>query len=278
MRILQLIIIFLLHTSITSCKENTNKETADVQIENTEPEITINELEHDFKKWWTYHSYNISLSSNFKALNEHSDTIDKKQFLEKLITGNYIPLKLNSNTKFETYKLFKLDSTANESIVNTIKSVSSINFKHFKMEGKSFPKFDLTDLDGNRYTNESTRGKTIILKTWFINCKSCVAEFPELNELVKRYQQKNDILFLSLALDSENELQDFLEGNNFNYQVIANQQEFIKEKLKLQIFPTHIIVDENGTILKVVNKASEMISFIENEKTSSENLPPPSPM
>jgi peroxiredoxin len=262
-----------------SCKEKekTEKKSISEKVENLEPKIEFNEIDSDFIKWWTYHSHNISLSSNFTGLNEKSDTIDKKQFLEKLTTGNYIPLKIKSDDKVEIYKLFKLDSNADKSIGSTIKNESLTNLKHFNMEGLPLPEFNFTDLNGNKYTNENTKGKTIILKTWFINCKACVAEFPELNELVENYKQRNDMIFLSLAQDSKAELENFLQKKDFEYQVVPNQKEFIDKKLNLQMYPTHIIVDKNGTIIIVVNKASEMISFLEKENKQTEKIPPPPP-
>lgn len=272
-----IITILLLSIFIFSCKMKSEKTQLSEKIENLEPRVNIKELESDFMKWWTYHSYNISLSSNFTGLNEQSDTIEKKQFLEKLITGNYIPLKLNDG--FETYKLFKLDSNAAKDIGNTIKNESLTKLKHLKMEGLPLPEFDFTDINGNSYNNENTKGKTIILKTWFIHCTACVAEFPELNEFVEKYKQRNDMIFVSLALDSKAELENFLQKKDFEYQVVPNQREFIMEKLNLQSYPTHLVVDKNGIIKKVANKASEMITFLENEKKLTEKIsPPPPPM
>lgn len=277
MKKLQLITILLLSIFVFSCNEKSKKTQFSEKVEMLEPKVNIGELTSDYMKWWTYHSYNISLSSNFVGLNEQSDTIDKKQFLENLITGNYIPLKIKSDDKAKTYRLFKLDSNADKSIRSTIKDKSLTELKYFKMEGLPLPEFNFTDLNENIYTNESTKGKTIILKTWFINCEACVAEFPELNEFVEKYKQRNDVIFLSLARDTKDELKNFLQKKHFEYQVVPNQREFIEKKLNSQLYPTHIIVDKNGIVLKVVNKASEMISFFENEKKLTEKIPPPPP-
>lgn len=269
-----LLVIFSFSCSVKSEKVS-NKE-----IVVLEPNVNLNELKTDFKKWWSYHYYTISLASNFTGINEQADTINKRQFLDALISGNYIPTRLKSNDRLETYKLFKLDGLVGKSIRSTIKNESVLTLKHFKMEGQSFPQFDFTDLKSNHYTNENTKGKIIILKTWFIACGACVAEFPELNELVKKYQHRNDILFVSLALDSKAKLEEFLNKKGFEYDVVPDQRGFIFKTLKLQTFPTHIVVDENGTILKVVNKASELISFLDNEKKLTEETlpPPPSPI
>ena len=272
----KIISILILSVFLFSCEEKAKTSKKSEKIENLKPNVDINEIKSDFRKWWTYHSYNIILSSNFTGLNEQSDTIRKKQFLEKLITGKYIPLKINTNEKIKTYKLFELDSTANESIGHTIRNESITNLKHFKMAGLQFPEFEFTDLNGNTFTNENTKGKTLILKTWFINCKACVAEFPELNDLVEKYKQKNDIIFVSLALETKAELETFLQEKEFNYQIVPNQKEFITKKLNLQIYPTHLIVDKNGTLINVANKASEMIEFLENDKKLTEKTSPSS--
>ncbi len=159
MRVSKIIAILILSILLFSCKEKSEKKSISEKVENLEPKVNFNEIESDFIIWWTYHSYNISLSSNFIGLNEKTDTIDRKQFLEKLITGYYIPLKLKSNDRFETYKLFKLDSNADKSIGSTIKNESLTNLKHLKMEGLPLPEFDFTDLNGNIYTNENTKEK-----------------------------------------------------------------------------------------------------------------------
>lgn len=266
----------LIAISITSCKEKSH-ENIDSK-EKFEPAVNVNDLTTNFQEWWTYYYFNIALSSNFSGLNEKSDTITKKQFLEKLITGNYIPLKMASNSESEAYKLFELDSNAHKDISTTIKNESLLSLKHFKMEGHEFPKFEFFDLNGNHYTNENTKGKTIVIKTWFIKCTACVAEFPELNEFVEANKQNNDIVFVSLALDSKSELESFLQKKDFEYQVVPKQKEFIR-KLDLQVYPTHLIIDKKGEIVKVVNRASEMIAFFEDEEKiqSTKKIPPPPP-
>lgn len=274
----QIVITLGLLILAVSCGKNSNENISVNEAEIFEPHINFDVLNPDFKKWWTYHYYNISLSADFIGITEQLDTISKKQFLEKLTSGSYLPLRLKSEEGLETYKLFKLDNSADESIGSTIKDESLLFLKQFELEGKPFVSFSFTDLKGNRYTNESTRGKTLILKTWFIGCTACIAEFPELNELVKKHELRNDMVFVSLALDSKTKLEEFLSKKDFDYEVVPEQGKFITKELKFNTYPTHIVIDENGIILKVVNKASEMISFLNShEKLTNKSLPPPPP-
>lgn len=275
MRIVKNLQILSILILLLSCTEKNNTTKYQKQ-EVLEPNIDLNTLKTDFIKWWVYYSDNISLSSDFVGLNEKSDTITKKLLLENLITGNYIPLKIKSNTQKDIYKLFKLDERTSVDIRTTIKSQSLTEFKYFKMEGQQFPNFEFVDLNGNYYNNENTRGKTILLKTWFINCAACVTEFPELNDFVDKYKEREDIIFLSLATNNKSDLNTFLQRKNFKYGVVPKQEKFI-EKLNLKIYPTHIIIDKKGIIKKVFNEASEMIAFfeVEENKKSLKKLPPP---
>lgn len=270
----EIIIVLILLIFAFACKEKADKKT-----EAFEPDVNFNIVKPDFKKWWSYHYYNVSLSAEFTGISEQSDTVTKKQFLDALISGKYIPLKLKAQGGRETYKLFKLDPSADESIGSTIKDEALVVLKHFEMEGKPFPQFDVTDLNNNQYTSENTKGKILVVKTWFIGCTACVAEFPELNELVAKYKNRTDVVFVSLATDVKPELEKFLNKKAFEYAVVSDQKEFILKTLSLDTYPTHIIVDKSGTILKVVNKASEMIAFLENESSLMDmnSLPPPPP-
>jgi peroxiredoxin len=223
------------------------------------PDVDFKEIEKNFSQWWTYQSNNITLSSNFIAIDDSSKIISKGDFLKKLTSGDFIPLKLISEESIPRYKLFKLDQTSEMDIRNTIKDTSYSEYRHFNMEGKTFPEFTLKDLNGIEYNNDNTKGKIVIVKCWFINCQTCVAEFPELNELVQKYQNRNDIVFVSLALDSKEKLNQFLSQKAFSYAVVSDQKQFINNELGIWSYPTHLIIDRSGKIFKVVNRADKMI-------------------
>lgn len=276
-----LIIISILLVSSSSCKEKSDKNPEQEKKEILKPLADFDNLISDYMKWWSYHYYEISLSSDFDALNEKSEKITKDEFLSKLTSGNYITIEMQSNNVSKTYKLFELPKNLDNGISSTIKNVSHQAYRLFKMEGTKFPPFNVVDLNGIVYNNEALKGKTTVIKTWFIACKPCIAEMPELNEFVEKYKNEDQIQFLSLALDKKPLLLDFLKKTKFEYAVIGEQKELIQDKLNLKAYPTHLIVDENGIIKKVFDKGSELISYIEKDTALKESeqkrLPPPPP-
>jgi len=54
-------------------------------------------------------------------------------------------------------------------------------------------------------------------------------------------------LFVGIALDAKNELQEFLEKTPFKYAIIDNGR-FAADKFGIRFFPTHVIVDTEGKV------------------------------
>lgn len=246
----------------------------------TEMDLLFSSLQADQAKWWRYHKTNIDLSSDFLPLEETGDTLSKKAFFEALMTGEFIALEKKTNEDRDHYQLFRLTKEADPDIGYTITADSYREFRHFSMEGREFPDFKFTGLEGETYSKQSLQGKTLIVKTWFIQCKPCIEEMPQLNALVEEYKDHEDFVFLSLSLDSAEELETFLSKKEFKYAVVPQQKAFIEDTLGFSIYPTHIIVEPSGKIRKVVNTAPEMIAALKAkpiEATGNDPAPPPPP-
>lgn len=259
-------IIILSFSILNSCSNTTAYD---------KPTIEPKKVQNDFRTWWDYHTENITLSADFIAVDESSKVIDKAQFLKKLTTGNFIPLRLQAKDSLPYYQLFELGKTADEDIKNTIRNTSLTIYKYYKLEGEPFPDFRFEDLKGNIYNTSNTKNKIIILKCWFISCKPCVAEIPALNQLVKQHEGRDDILFISLAIDPAKDLERFLSKRAFNYAIIPNQQEFMSEVLNVGQFPTHFIINKQGVIEKVVSRYEELVLAMEgNEQITKKSSAP----
>ena len=247
--------IFLFFFSFISCSDKSKTNNFDV-----EPQIILK----SFKTWWNYNAMQIVLSSDFNAIDDNSQKISKKIFLQKLKTGHFIPIKLLSNDSANIYQLYKLQQDDSKEIERTIKQIAAKEYGFFEKEGTSFPEYNFTDIEGKLFNKETTKGKYLILKCWFIRCYACVEEMPELNKIVEKYKSRNDLSFVSLALDSKKQLQKFRTKREFKYAIVPNQEKFIINKLNIQEFPAHIIVDKNGKIVKIVNSQKELELQLKN--------------
>ncbi len=73
------------------------------------------------------------------------------------------------------------------------------------------------------------------------------------------------MLFISLAMDSKQDLISFLNKQQFKYAVVPEQKRYMEEDLGISEYPTHILIDKNGKIVKVVNSVEDIIPFLKKE-------------
>ena len=222
-----------------------------------------NVITQNFQSFWSYWNHYVKLSGDFVALDMDSKEITKTEFLKLLSSGKYLPLRLSSEKMM--YRLDKIENLNKDGISNTIIQMANTECENFNREGKPFDNFQFTDLNGNIYTTENTKGKIIVFKFWYIHCQQCVAEIPSLNELVKKYKNRKDIIFISLAFDTNQELKKFLLKKTFNYIIVGNQKEYLMDELKISIYPTHMIINKEGKVAKVVNSYDELEIALQKE-------------
>lgn len=201
-----------------------------------------------------YREQYVRLYEDFTAMDPASNVITKKSFLKLLSTGEYLPLRMVSKDSSTYYKLYKLDASIPDEIRNTIKYWGLEEYDYYNMEGQKLPNYNFKDLKGRIYNNQNTKGKILVIKCWFIDCLPCIKEMPLLNELKQQYNSRKDIRFISLCWDSKKDVEKFLKKTIFNYAVVPDQYKFLTERLHLNAYPTHFVINKLGFITIKTNE------------------------
>lgn len=129
------------------------------------------------------------------------------------------------------------------------KMIAEDKKKVLKMKGERFPDFTFKTLKGETISSENTKGKVVLFNFWFTTCKPCIMELPELNELVKEFEDEN-VVFVAPSISTEEQIDKFSKRFDFDYQQIANVKPWIYSQ-DIHEFPTHMIVNQEGIIEKV---------------------------
>lgn len=107
------------------------------------------------------------------------------------------------------------------------------------------PHFEFEDLDGNIVSSDSLRGKVVLLNFWFTRCAPCIAEMPYLNQIQDDYEGQ-DIEFISMAPEDEDQVIKFLITHDFQFQHIADADDLLKQ---FGVgFPKNILIDKSGIV------------------------------
>ncbi len=122
--------------------------------------------------------------------------------------------------------------------------------------GQTIPKRvkykDIDLLDGSIIKGSEMKGKVIVTNLWGTWCKPCIAEIPDLNELVEEFGEADDVLFLAIAsppLDTPEKIQNFLEKREFNFrQMTPDAKSIFFDVTGGGTFPTTVVYDKSGSM------------------------------
>lgn len=120
-------------------------------------------------------------------------------------------------------------------------------------EGNEAPDFTLNDPDGVPFTLSSLHGQYVVLDFWGTWCKWCVKGIPDM----KRYYEKYEGMFEMLSIDFHDDEDTWLkaiESYDMHWKHVITDEESAKqleELYALEGFPTKIVIDPEGRILKI---------------------------
>ena len=129
--------------------------------------------------------------------------------------------------------------------------VSYMMSGHDILIGVQIPPFRIAGTDGEIISNESIKGKLVLLNFWFIECPSCIEELPTLDKIHEIFNgEKFEII--SICRNSKPDLEEFLLDNSIPYRVAADGRQVLEEVFQWPFgYAANILVDEKGKIINV---------------------------
>lgn len=186
-------------------------------------------------------------------------------FMKYMMTNDYMPEPYVDDSK--TVKAFVLRKSTEEEkamMQQMMQKGQQGGPMPNEMVGQRSPAFNVTDLNGTSYSNENLKGKVTVLNFWFIECKPCVMEMPDLNKLAQKYEGK-EVVFLGIATNKEAPLKEFLAKTPFRYHIVADGRK-TSTAFKVEAYPTHVIIDQNSNVAHIAVGAGQDIVEVLDEK------------
>lgn len=179
----------------------------------------------------------------FPVYDDKGERIRGMKMMEAMVSGNYTPdFYMDKNKEIKAVVL-RISSEEEKKMMEGIQAQMN---GESELTGKEAIPFSAKDIKGNEYSLKDLRGKIIVINFWFVECKPCVIEMPELNELVKKYENK-EVVFLGFATNDTPKIKSFLEKKEFLYHIIPNSKQ-VAADYNVSGYPTHIVIDQSSKI------------------------------
>lgn len=143
-------------------------------------------------------------------------------------------------------KVIVFEEASEEARMAKIKMYENMKSGNFMLKEKA-PDFTLKDIDGKEVDLKEFKGQFVLLNFWFVGCKPCIMEMPELNELVEEFQPQG-INFLAIGLDSPDRVKSFLKQHEFDYTLLPNGRN-VASSYGVSSYPTHLLLDAEGKVI-----------------------------
>jgi thiol-disulfide isomerase/thioredoxin len=107
--------------------------------------------------------------------------------------------------------------------------------------------FTLKGVEGDSLKLASLRGKVVVMDFWATWCGPCRVQQPLYEEVKKRFQDRDDVVFININTDEDPSIvKPFLDQNGWNKNVYF--EDGLSQLLRVSSIPTTVVINKRGEI------------------------------
>jgi thiol-disulfide isomerase/thioredoxin len=119
--------------------------------------------------------------------------------------------------------------------------------------GTPAPAFELVTFGGEFYSNESVKGRPVLLVFWAPWCNVCQRDLPLLSAFYQRGKPPQlDVVTVGFA-DSRSNVERFVKerADTFIFPAAYDEDRWIAQAFKINATPTYVLLNPQGSIVLV---------------------------
>ena len=109
------------------------------------------------------------------------------------------------------------------------------------------PALDLTDLQGQRWTSETLKGRVVVLNFWATWCAPCKEELPSLQTLHELSGGNPVVLGINVR-ENASQVRRYLAATGLTLPVVLDPQAELAKRYSVSVYPTTLLIAPDGQI------------------------------
>jgi thiol-disulfide isomerase/thioredoxin len=110
------------------------------------------------------------------------------------------------------------------------------------------PRFSARTIEGEKFSNESIKGKIVLLEFWTTWCKFCVDEAPFVDKIGHELADKGLVLLAINVGESKKTVKRFLDAHPRNCKIVLMEDTNLAAMYQATVYPIYVVIDREGNI------------------------------
>jgi thiol-disulfide isomerase/thioredoxin len=110
------------------------------------------------------------------------------------------------------------------------------------------PRFNAKTLKGEKFTNESLKGRVVLLQFWTTWCPYCKHDQAMVEKLEKDYSDKGLVILAVDVNESKKTVANYLKEHPRSCRVVLTEDTNLAARFEAKNYPVYIIINKDGNI------------------------------
>ena len=111
------------------------------------------------------------------------------------------------------------------------------------------PRFNATTTTGEKFTNDSIKGKVVLLEFWTTWCGFCADEAAFIDKIGRELADKGLILLAIDVGESRKTVKKYLEQHPRNCRIVMMEDTNLAAMYAATVYPIYVVIDRDGFIV-----------------------------
>jgi thiol-disulfide isomerase/thioredoxin len=110
------------------------------------------------------------------------------------------------------------------------------------------PRFNATTTRGEKFTNDSIRGKVVLLEFWTTWCGFCLQEAGFVDRINDEYADKGLIILAINVGESKKTVKKYLEQHPRTTRIVLTDDTNLAAMFEAKVYPIYVVIDRDGNV------------------------------
>src|ERR1700690_147467 len=110
------------------------------------------------------------------------------------------------------------------------------------------PKFHAKTLDGEVFTNQSTKGKVVLLQFWTTWCPYCRKEQSLVDSIDHEFAGKGVVVLAINVAESKKKVKQYLQDSPRSCRIVLTEDTNLAAMYQANAYPIYVVIDRDGNI------------------------------